>query len=558
MQDFIVSSYLEMLNELARQIGEPELARSDETQRPHVVSKALQTERALIIFDNLESMPEIDRNRLFEFLNHLPLSCKAIATSRRRTDVGAPILRLDKLHQPAALKFIASLAEHNTELRKAKKADRVKLYEETGGNPLLIRWVAGQLGRRRTMAAALKFLAAAPSNNDPVNYILGDLAKNFTRAEVKVLVAVSHFTLPTEVKFIAEVSGLSFQTTETALEDLAARALVSPGDAEDKTYILLPQVANFLRRARADAVAKSAEQITSAVNKIIAGNSDLIQDQNRALEEHWPLVAASLPLFLAGPSDQLKAVFKPLGKFLNYAGRWDEALSLSLRSEEKAVKAKDYFAAGDAAYQAGYMHYQRREGSEISACANRVETYWGNMTPNNTGRALIARLRGLGYQLAGNDAAALTAFEEGLELLGGPSKETANVAAALCDISNIKQNKKNYSGATLALQEALRIAKKIGSPEAIANYTGNLAGLALVQGDTATAVKLALQALPISEEQGRRELVAHNCSTLAYALLRQGKKAEALGFAQRSAAIYEQFSPQEAVKIRAVCAKCVK
>ncbi|MBI3364818.1 MAG: NACHT domain-containing protein, partial [Ignavibacteriae bacterium] len=147
LSDFVTPGYLDMLNEIARLLKQPDLAKQPETDRARLLIDALAPAKALLILDNLESMPKDQQNRLFEFLSQLPPGCKAIATSRRRTDVDARIIRLAKLDQDAALALIADLATDRPLLAKATAEERIHLYEETGGNPLLLRWVAGQLGR---------------------------------------------------------------------------------------------------------------------------------------------------------------------------------------------------------------------------------------------------------------------------------------------------------------------------------------------------------------------------------------------------------------------------
>ncbi len=121
----------------------------------------------MIILDNLESFDEkTERPRVFQFLSRLPRSCKAIVTSRRRIDTPAEIIRLDKLERADALELIASIAKRNRHLAKTTEAERLELYEITRGNPLLIEWLAGQLGNPksqcRTIADACKFMENAP------------------------------------------------------------------------------------------------------------------------------------------------------------------------------------------------------------------------------------------------------------------------------------------------------------------------------------------------------------------------------------------------------------
>ena len=226
LKGFVLPSYLQMLNELANQLGQPELAKLAEEERTLRLQQKLQTADALLIFDNLESLSSEHRDQLFAFVGRLPHGCKAIVTSRRRTDVDARIIRLEKLDQKAALELLAELAPDRPLLAKATELERLHLYEETGGNPLPLRWIAGQLGkgRCRTVDGALAFIRSSPPGNDPLEFIFGDLLETFTETETKVLAALVHFTSKVEVKFIAELAEVSKGAAQTALGDLANRA----------------------------------------------------------------------------------------------------------------------------------------------------------------------------------------------------------------------------------------------------------------------------------------------------------------------------------------------
>ena len=249
---FLLPGFLEMLNELARELGQPDIAKSPEDQRIRLLLDALRPAQALLILDNLESLPKDDRDQLFTFVKRLPQGCKAILTSRRRIGSGSELLILEKLDQDAALETLADLARRNPLLAKTSEAERIALYTQTGGKPLLLRWVAGQLGRGscRTFTDALHFLRTCPPDNDPLEFIFGDLAQEFTADETKVLCALTYFTLPAKVEHIAEFAGLDEEPVEIALRTLANRSLVVP-DQEETAFALVPMVADFLRRQTA-------------------------------------------------------------------------------------------------------------------------------------------------------------------------------------------------------------------------------------------------------------------------------------------------------------------
>jgi hypothetical protein len=113
LTDFTRRDYLAMLNELALALGEEGIPKLPPEERPSALRLALTGKKVLIVFDNVETLPEDDRTRLFQFLGFLPHGNKAIVTSRRRTDVDARIIRLDRLSRDEALDLIAHLAERN-------------------------------------------------------------------------------------------------------------------------------------------------------------------------------------------------------------------------------------------------------------------------------------------------------------------------------------------------------------------------------------------------------------------------------------------------------------
>jgi len=354
---FVVPTYLEMLNAIARELGQGDFAKSPESERPELILRALRDADVLVVLDNLETLPEPDRDQLFTFLNRLPRGSSAIVTSRRRADASAVVVRLDRLDWEAARDLLAELGRDFPRLSQASDADRRALYEETGGNPLLIRWVVGQLGlgRCRNIAAALDFLRSAPAGNNPLEFIFGDLLDTFTANETKILAALSHFTAAMEVKFIAELAGLNEAAAPGALGDLSSRALVLP-DLEERRFALVPMVADFLRRKRPEVIAETGSRLEERAYALIVENGYQQHDRFPVLDANWPTVAAALPLFLAGPNPRLQTVCVALVDFLDFTGRWDEWLSLEQHAEAKSLAAGDHAKAGWRAHRAGWVH----------------------------------------------------------------------------------------------------------------------------------------------------------------------------------------------------------
>jgi tetratricopeptide (TPR) repeat protein len=557
LSDFVSPGYLDMLNEMARLLKQPDLAKAPETERARALIDALAPAEALLILDNLESLSKDDQNRLFEFLSQLPPSCKAIATSRRRTDVDARIIRLAKLDQDAALALIAELATDRPLLAKTGARERLHLYEETGGNPLLIRWIAGQLGkgRCRTIANALDLLRIAFEDNDPLEFIFGDLLGTFTENETKVLSALTYFTQQVEVKLIAKLANVSRTAAETALGDLSNRALVVP-DEEEKRFTLVPMVANFLRRKRPEAVAETGNRLEQRAYALIVENGYQNHDRFPALDEAWPTVAPALPLFLAGPNERLQSVCNALRFFLEFTGRWDEWLSLEQQAEAQAVVAADHKSAGWRTYFTGWVHYLRGQADDVLACAERAWAYWQRAQAGAREHAFAIRLRGIGHHMKKDYRAAIAAYRECLALHRTLSVESVDVALTLNWLATAERAAGDLDDAQRDYREALRIARAVNYPEGVANYTGNLALLARHRGDWPTVETLAREALTLAESVGRLELIAGNCRSLAQALVRQAKPAKAVPYAQRAVDIYARLGSPRLESARKTLKEC--
>ncbi len=555
--DFVVPGYIEMLNEIARLMKQPGLAKSPEADRARLVIEALEPAQALLILDNLESLPKDDQNRLFEFLSQLPPGCKAIVTSRRRTDQDARIIRLAKLEQDAALALLAELEDGRPLLKKAGPEDRIHLYEETGGNPLLIRWVAGQLGRGRcrTIASALDLLRSAQKENDPLEFIFGDLLDTFTEAETKVLAALTYFTQPVETKFIAELASISKTAAETALGDLADRALVIPDD-EEANFGLVPMAAAFLRNGRPEAVKETGIRLERRAYALIVENGYQKHDRFPVLDAAWPTVAPAIPVFLAGENARLQTVCYALTDFLNFTGRWDEWLSLAQRAEVKALATGDHGNAGSRAYDAGWVHYLHQQADAVLACADRAAAHWQASKASVRENAFAIRLRGIGHQLKPDYPSAIAAYREAHDLWRSLSAESVEVAIGLTSLGVVEQRSGEFAAAERDFREALRVSRVVGSAESMASVTGNLADLARVQEDWPAAEALAREALALSKNLGRQELIAHGNLRLAHALVRQSKAVEALPHAERAVAIFTRLSSPDLTEAAPILAEC--
>ncbi len=540
--NLLVPGFLEMLNELARELGQPDIAKSPEDQRIRLLLGALRPAQALLILDNLESLPKADRDQLFTFVKRLPPGCKAILTSRRRIGSGSEELILEKLDQDAALATLADLARRHPLLARTSEAERIALYTQTAGKPLLLRWAAGQLSRGscRTFPDALAFLRTCPPDNDPLEFIFGDLAKEFTPDEEKVLCALTYFSLPAKVEHLAVIAGLKSQSVETALGSLANRSLVVP-DKEEKEYTLVPMVADFLRKHRTDVVAETGERLEKCAFEFIQYCGWDNHDRFPILKSAWSLVDSAIPFFLAGENRVLQGVCHALCEFLNFTGRWDEWLSLNQYAETKARDAGDFFEAGWRAFHQGFVHAQRHEPDKLIACAERLASYWAKIEVEPRERALIWRMRGDAYGLMREYDRAIVGHQAGLELLQRFSADPKDIAGAHNSLAGAYTDSGDNLAAQKNYRKALGLARAANYPAGVAMYLGNLSLCSLHRRCWRRAEILTRNGLDLMEPIGREPSIAADCDRLAQALVKQGKAAEALPYSQRAVEIYSRL-----------------
>jgi hypothetical protein len=96
-------------------------------------------------------------------------------------------------------------------------------------------------------------------------------------------------------------------------------------------------------------------------------------------------------------------------------------------------------------------------------------------------------------------SAAITAYREAFELHCSLAAESVDVSIDLCSLADAEQGSGDLAAAEGHYHEALRVARVVGYAEGVANFTGSLAGLALIREDWPTAENLAREALPLAE-----------------------------------------------------------
>lgn len=241
----------DFLNETARvlgQIGIPKLS-SDEKRR--ALLDVLRATRALLIYDNLETLSKEEQEAMADFLRELPQGCKAIITSRRRGGEGAVWLRVEKLDWDAARGIIANEMARDAGL--ASKLNRVavgrwqELYDETNGSPLALVHTLGLMRVRAalTFDGALEMLRGN-RDADLQKFIFQEAHKELTTNDKTALGALSFFVPSATFEAWMQVANLSRNALETTIDRLSALSLVDVLAGEER-YALHPLTRAFVR-----------------------------------------------------------------------------------------------------------------------------------------------------------------------------------------------------------------------------------------------------------------------------------------------------------------------
>ncbi len=538
-----LNSLFQLFDQLARLLGRDEITKIPAEQRIELILSALVGSKTLLILDNLETLEKDEQDLLLFFLEQLPEGCKAILTSRIPIGNSIQMISLLKIDKEAALNFINDVSAHNIVLAQATKADYFRLYEEAAGNPLLIRWMIGQLrnGDRTELSEAIDFLRTCPPGNDPLEFIFGDVLGSLSDQEINILAILTFPSEPITVKAIAEISNLNEQESRQILKILDNRILVTT-DSSEQLYSILPMVAQFLRRKLPEKEKEMGELVEKRAFKMIKKFAGEKHEHFLELNSSWASISPALVLFANGPNKRLQAMCEELGAFLNFYGKWDERLSLSQAAETRALKAKDFKNAFWVTYEIGYIHFLRNQMDDVFAYAIKVNKLLAKAQLGKRAEGYATRLYGLALKLKEDYIEAIDSFDDSIVLWQSIKEVSSDIIVGLTDKGDVEKDRKNYSKAENYYREGIDMAKDVIYPEGVAYITARLAGLAFEKEEWSNAEALARDALSLAEPLGRQETIAESCYYASKALLKQGQSIAAYPFVFRTIEILKHLN----------------
>jgi tetratricopeptide (TPR) repeat protein len=563
----------EFVNETARTLGKPGIAKLTGEDRRSALLDALQTTRALLIYDNLETLTKEEQETLADWLRFLPQGCKAVLTSRRRGGEGALWLRLEKLDWEAAREMIAHQAERDARL--GDKLQRVQgrwqeLYDATGGSPLALVHTLGLMRVRVTLDlnGALAMLRQGAARESPLQeFIYEEARQELGTSDEAALRALSFFIPSATFEALMAAADLSRTALETVLERLDALSLVNKELGEER-YSLHPLTRAYVRdELLADAKAaretgmRFARYWVDYAERYGGGDQESYKTYDR-LEAEWAnLEEAANGLWetaavrgdAVGGKDaaqMLVDLARALQQFLWFGGRWDESVQLNARAYEAACALQNWSKAGWSAFDVAwiYSNYVRNIPESASVWVDRCAEVWARGGSKHE-QATAIRMRGLVARQRKNYDEAERLLQDALAIWRDLGLDW-DVATVLNDLGMLASGRKDYDVAERYYREALDLARKRDLKEPQAYISGNLGVLALGRERWAEARQWFEQALSLAREIGRLDEVASNQYLLARVWETEGRADRALPLAQEALDIYERLQHRDLAEAR--------
>jgi tetratricopeptide (TPR) repeat protein len=561
----------EFINETARALGKPAIARLMGEDKRRALLDALRTTRVLLVYDNLETLTKEEQETLVDWLRFLPQGCKAILTSRRRAGESALWLRLEKLDWETARAIIQHESAREMRLETLWHVDETRwhqLYEETGGSPLALIWTLGLMRTRPlTFDRALEMLRQGSSReSDLQKFIYEEARRELGASDMAVLEALSLFVPSATFGALMFTANLSRTALEAVLERLSALSLVDEVGETEEQYSLHPLTRRFARADLADDTEtesvvgqRFSRYWVNYAQRYGGWGKDSYKTFNR-LETEWENLYATASWLYevtrklsdkAGSPEvaqMLVDLASTLSFFLSFSGRWDEHIQLNEWAYDTVRDSENWRSAGWRAYDLAWMNYKRAHISDATLWLERCSEAWERGGTKGD-HATALRLRGLIAQYHNEFGKAEQLLQEALNIRRslGAHRE---VAFALTSLGQLAQERKDHDAAQRYFLEALELEHSVNDLAMHAGLCNHLGILALDRGRWDEALDWFQQSLSLAHEVGRVELIANSQHGLARVNEAIGHPDSALPLALEALKIYERLQDKRLAETR--------
>jgi tetratricopeptide (TPR) repeat protein len=300
----------------------------------------LQGTNTLLVLDNLET---VDDERIFQFIDNLPLPVRTIATSRvQRIQKSVFPVHVGQMSPAQSLRLIGQLVAGPTKgsLEGLQKSERDLIATRCLHIPLAIEWI---IARAATAAEALELsnqlTQYSATSDELLEFSFRRVYLSLPESEKNVLGAVAVFDSPQPVEALAAGAGLNALECMDAIESLRLSHLVIELQSESSIGTKVYDANTLVKRFAYVSLSERAGQEQGIRRKLSAWYD--------ALDVKDPDERAVVSEIRKGNRDP-EATFTSLGSQLRKQGKYDAAdRCLKTAIERRPTSWKAYRERGE-------------------------------------------------------------------------------------------------------------------------------------------------------------------------------------------------------------------
>lgn len=244
-------NFSNLLDEIGYQCGQKDIVTAAMEQKKNSARHLLSNHRLLIVIDNLETVPE--SNELIDNVFQILGKSKLLITSRHQIRHEAVLFPLHGLDEDEGIVYLREMSkERNINVvTQADVADLVEIYYATGGAPLAMKLVIGQMVALK-MSVVLRTLKQAKMHNQDYEFYRFIFKHSWDLLDSnakKVLIAMRRFApvIGGTEEAVMAVSAMEETSFHSALKQLVSMSLIDPlGSIEYRRYSLHPLTKYFI------------------------------------------------------------------------------------------------------------------------------------------------------------------------------------------------------------------------------------------------------------------------------------------------------------------------
>jgi|GEM_PF-680440 len=515
--------------------------------------ESLSRQSTLVIVDNLETLE--DQEYVLAFLREIPLTVKAILTSRVRSSLSTSIY-LDCLDRQASLAFIHSQVQEKEKYLTPAEAEAI--YQKTGGLPLAIVYAIGQVAVYGLPLHAVT-THLAQSTSSLVHRCFEESFQQLQgRPAGALLSALTLFPRAASRNALAHVAfqNPDLRTTRTGLETLYQLSLVTrPKTQYYAIHSLTREYVNNDLSERPAFKQALRDRWLAWYRRFLApyGTRDWQHYYDYSpLEQDWENLRAAVDWSIQQERyEDFQQLWQNLKGYTLFCGRWQERLEWMDWLIATAEADEDWATVADAVYHKSRTLGHINRSDKTDEALQLGKWAWD-----------LARWRDREFEF--EMAIYLTAFhtqrkqfEQSRHWLSqarkklkqapndDPTRGLQQLHLLYCQ-AQIEWRNRQYAKARAAYQQALKQAETIGRQRMVYYIQGGLAEVALEQGALDEAKALFVLTLEAATQNNERQAMALCQRPLALLEQKRGNLAEAQYWAEQAKNSFERLRMTQA------------